>query len=80
MVGWWVGWWLRFLLILRLSQPSLAGTGAWVELENTLYYISYSLLELVPISKLVLLRARHPQPFLIQALSLILADDFAMPL
>ena len=24
-VGWLVGGWLRFLLILRLSQPSLAG-------------------------------------------------------
>ena len=34
-VGWWVGWWLRFLLILRLSQPSLAGVGAGAELGNT---------------------------------------------
>ena len=28
----WVGWWMRFLLILRLSQPSLAGVGAGAEL------------------------------------------------
>ena len=27
-------WWLRFLLILRLSQPSLAGVGAGAELGN----------------------------------------------
>ena len=26
------GWWLKFLLILRLSQPSLAGVGAGAEL------------------------------------------------
>ena len=29
-----VGWWLRFLLILRLSQPSLAGVGTGAELGN----------------------------------------------
>ena len=27
-----MGWWLKFLLILRLSQPSLAGVGAGAEL------------------------------------------------
>ena len=32
--GGWVGWWLKFLLILRLSQPSLAGVGAGAELGN----------------------------------------------
>ena len=34
-VGWWVGGWLKFLLILRLTQPSLAGVGAGAELGNT---------------------------------------------
>ena len=33
-MGGWVGGWLRFLLILRLSQPSFAGVGAWAELGN----------------------------------------------
>ena len=31
-MGWLVGGWLKFLLILRLSQPSLAGVGAGAEL------------------------------------------------
>ena len=31
-VGWLVGGWLKFLLILRLTQPSLAGVGAGAEL------------------------------------------------
>ena len=31
-----VGWWLRFLLILRLAQPSLTGVGSRAELgKNT---------------------------------------------
>ena len=29
-----MGGWLKFLLILRLSQPSLAGVGAGAELGN----------------------------------------------
>ena len=33
-VGGWVGGWLRITLIIRLSQPSLAGVGA--ELGNSL--------------------------------------------
>ena len=33
----WVGCgWLRILLRLRLSQPSLAGVGSWAELGNKL--------------------------------------------
>ena len=29
-----MGWWLKFLLISRLSQPSLAEVGAGAELGN----------------------------------------------
>ena len=32
-----VGGWLKFLLILRLSQPSLAGVGAGAELGNDVF-------------------------------------------
>ena len=41
LVGWWVGGWLKFLLILRLTQPILAGVGAGPELGNTseMFYI-----------------------------------------
>ena len=33
-MGGWVGGWLRFLLILRVSPSSLAGVGAGAELGN----------------------------------------------
>ena len=35
-----VGWWLKFLLILRLTQPSLAGVWAGAELGNNLKIIN----------------------------------------
>ena len=34
-MGWsLVGWWMRFLLIIRLSQSSLAEVGAGAEVRN----------------------------------------------
>ena len=33
-MGGWSGGWLRITLIIRLSQPSLAGVGAGAELGN----------------------------------------------
>ena len=37
-MGGWVGGWLRITLIIRLSQPSLAGVGAGAELGKMLSY------------------------------------------
>ena len=39
MVG---GGWLRISLIIRLSQPSLAGVGAGAELGNKLTFLAFS--------------------------------------
>ena len=36
-MGRWVGGWLKFLLILRLYQPSLGRVGAGAELGNILF-------------------------------------------
>ena len=36
-----VGGWLKFLLILRLTQPSLAGVGAEAELGNIPLFIPF---------------------------------------
>ena len=44
-VGGLVGVWLRFLLILRLSQPSLAGVGAGAELGNISTITKFKLLD-----------------------------------
>ena len=48
-MGGWVGGWFKSVVILRLSQPSLAGVGAWAELgkKSKLSQLSTTLDKLV---------------------------------
>ena len=40
-----MGWWLKFLLILRLTQPGLAGVGAGAELGKKIFFIFFIRIE-----------------------------------